>query len=146
MSWPIDTNPRHWLCSVIGIVAITGIVAISGCEQPAASSATDMYAGVWSGTIGDESAGNGTFSMTLRVDSVLAGTWFASVAGQNPSGTLTADSLTGATRSFALSCTSGAGQGSLLLVTTVSGQSMTGTYRSFQCPGVVAGTVSLTRR
>ena len=30
MSWPIDDNPRHWLCSVIGTLAITGIVAISG--------------------------------------------------------------------------------------------------------------------
>ena len=118
MSWPIGVSPRHRLCSLIATLAITGVVAISGCERPAAPSPTDIYAGVWSGTIGDESAGSGTFSMTLRVDSVLAGTWFASVAGQNPSGTLTADSLSGATRSFAVTCTTGAGRGSLLLVTT----------------------------
>jgi len=144
MSWPNVNSSRRRRRLLGACLATTVLVA--GCGSSPTPSAADVYPGSWSGTLRDDQAGSGTFEMTLRLDTVLAGTWSASVADQNPSGTLTADSLNGANRSFAVTCTVGANRGSLLLVASVSGQSMTGSYRSFQCPGMSTGTISLARR
>ena len=144
MSWQNVSSSRRRRHLLGALLATTVLVA--GCGSSPTPSPADVYLGTWSGTLRDELAGNGTFEMTLRLDTVLIGTWFASLAGQNPSGTLTADSLSGANRSFAVTCTVGASRGSLLLATSMAGQSITGTYRSFLCPGMSTGTISLARR
>lgn len=129
-------------------MALTLLIVLASwaCSDTAPSPSVDPYVGVWTGALTDDTAGPGSFTMTLAGAAVLSGTWTASLTGLSQSGTLTADPSGGTSRSFAMSCGAAPAQGSLLLVTTVSGGTASGTYRSFLCEGLVAGSVNLTRR
>jgi hypothetical protein len=130
---------------LVKVLLLAAALAVARCGDTVSPAPSNPYAGVWAGTLVDDTAGPGTFTMALAGDAVLTGSWSASVAGRGPGGTLTSDPAGTPTRSFAASCAS-PGQGSLLITTTVSGASMSGTYRSFLCDGLVTGSLDLARR
>ena len=132
----------------LGALCLTSALVVSGACGSAPSS-TDPHVGSWQGSIADRDLGTGTLRLDLRSGSRLEGTWTAQVGGASLSGTATSDLSNGSQRTFAVGCGSPGStvgsSGSMVWATAVGGGSLTGSYISARCGGLVGGTFELRR-
>jgi hypothetical protein len=117
------------------------IAVAAGCGDSTPTAPSDLYKGLWSGTINDSTAGAGTLRISLRDGSPISGTWGATLPGASPIGFVTSEAVTTAKRSLALACGTA---GSVGLSAIVDGKTMTGTYLAFGC-GLSSGSINLVR-
>ena len=131
---------------------VGALVVLSSCGSSAPTSpSTQSIAGNWTGAIintvpAGQPNGNVVFTLA-QTGSNLSGTWsttYASSPSSNNAGTLTG-SLSGSGGTFTLSpsnptlCPYSA-------TSTISGNSMTGTFSAFNCTIAIAGSFSVTKR
>lgn len=122
-------------------VAACCALMMAACSS--APSSTDPYHGTWTGTIVDRTAGGGSLRVELRASGGAEGSWTATVGTAGMSGTLAAAGSVGGERGFAATCRP---QGSMLWVTSVSGNALTGTYVTANCGNLSGGSLDLRRQ
>jgi hypothetical protein len=123
-------------------VCFVALALLGGCGDTAPATPSDMYQGLWTGTINDSAGGAGTLRISLTGGSPLNGTWAAILPVASPIGFVTSEMATSAQRSLALACGT---SGSIGLNAVVNGKTMTGTYLALGC-GLSTGSISLVRQ
>jgi hypothetical protein len=129
---------------VAGVVVAACVAALAtagGCGDKGPTEPSDIYKGLWSGTINDRDGGSGTLRISLSEGTPLSGTWSVVLPGASQIGIISSEPVTTAQRSLALSC---GVSGSVGLSALVNGKTMTGTYLAIGC-GLSSGSISLTR-
>ncbi len=137
------------ILSIFTIISMAscGVIIITSCGSENSDSNTVDLNGTWSGTAQDNIAGTGNFKATLsQSGSTVTGTWYISFpaveydnAGQ-VSGRINGTSVSATlTPSDPDACP-------FKLTANISGKQMSGTYASFNCTGVIAGTFNATKQ
>ena len=115
------------------------------CGDNPRTAPTAFLSGVWTGTLQNSTSGPATALVTMvQIGSTLTGTWsvdatIAGADGGNLFGSVSgADVMIGLTPSDPLAC-------SLGVTATATGNTMTGTYVTFNCMVVLSDSISLTR-
>jgi hypothetical protein len=115
---------------------VVGVLACGRAPTPAPSS---PYVGFWSGSLSDDSAGEGAWQMTLSEVTTLAGSATLTLGGQVVNGAaleLPPPPLSSG-RFLSLNC--GPSGGRLVVNISVTGDTLSGTYQSIGCAGFSAG-------
>jgi hypothetical protein len=128
-----------WLAVTACLATLT---LAAGCGDKAPTEPSDVYQGLWTGTISDSDGGAGTLTISLPGGSPLNGTWSAKLPVASPVGFVTSEPAISARRSLALAC---GASGTIGLDATVDGKTMTGNYLALGC-GLSRGSVNLARR
>jgi hypothetical protein len=119
------------------VLTMAGACADKGPTEP-----SDIYQGLWTGTIVDREGGAGTLRIDLPGGSPLSGTWAAILPVASPIGIISSEPVTTPQRSLALSC---GVSGSIGLSALVNGKTMTGSYLAIGC-GLSSGSITLMRQ
>jgi hypothetical protein len=143
------TRRQNWSADPLSVsisrfaaaACLAALVTAAGCGDKGPAAPSDIYQGLWTGTINDSAGGAGTLRISLTGGSPLSGTWAAILPVASPIGTVSSEPATSARRSLALACGT---SGSIGLDATVNGKTMTGTYLAFGC-GLSSGSISLAR-
>jgi len=130
---------------LLASTCVTCVVAACGGGTSAPS---DPYVGTWTGTLADSTSGEGVLRLTLSDAPDLAGSWEVVPPGPVGAGAVSRlpDVPGDPQRHFGLRCGPGLTGGSILLSTTLSGNTMVGTYVGAGCEPLTRGRAQLARR
>ena len=138
------TRVRRVCVRATALIGLCLVAAQCGDNSPTLP--TEFLSGIWAGTLQDSSSGPATALLTItQVGTSLTGTWsvdatsFAGANGGSLFGIVNGSNVSIELRpSDTLTC-------SFSVTATASGNTITGTYVTFNCTVVLSDTISLTR-